>query len=110
MRFLPELPQDKPWLILSHNPDTVDMVPELPSHPLMLSGHTHGGQIPGIHCITRAVNGGFVSGIYTVGGMQLYVSRGAGLWPGLPLRLGLPSEITEIVLRSGSDKKPGAAR
>ena len=22
MRFLPELPQDKPWLILSHNPDT----------------------------------------------------------------------------------------
>ena len=45
MRFLPELPQDKPWLILSHNPDTVDMVPELPSHPLMLSGHTHGGQI-----------------------------------------------------------------
>ena len=77
---------------------------------LQLSGHTHGGQIPGIHCITRAVNGGFVSGIYTVGGMQLYVSRGAGLWPGLPLRLGLPSEITEIVLRSGSDKKPGSAR
>jgi hypothetical protein len=27
MRFMPELPQDKPWLILSHNPDTVDMVP-----------------------------------------------------------------------------------
>lgn len=45
MRFLPDLPQDKPWLILSHNPDTVDMVPELPMRPLMLSGHTHGGQI-----------------------------------------------------------------
>ena len=45
MRFMPELPQDKPWLILSHNPDTVDMVPELPSRPLMLSGHTHGGQV-----------------------------------------------------------------
>ncbi len=45
MRYMPELPQDKPWLILSHNPDTVDMVPELPTRPLMVSGHTHGGQI-----------------------------------------------------------------
>ena len=45
MRFMPHLPQDKPWVILSHNPDTVDMIPALPSRPLMLSGHTHGGQV-----------------------------------------------------------------
>ena len=45
MRSMPDLPQDKPWLILSHNPDTVDMVPKLPNRPLMLSGHTHGGQV-----------------------------------------------------------------
>ena len=45
MRYMPDLPQDKPWLILSHNPDTVDMVPQLPTRPLMLSGHTHGGQV-----------------------------------------------------------------
>ena len=45
MRYMPDLPQDKPWIILSHNPDTVDMVPKLPTRPLMLSGHTHGGQV-----------------------------------------------------------------
>ena len=45
MRAMPDLPQDKPWVILSHNPDTVDMVPKLPTRPLMLSGHTHGGQV-----------------------------------------------------------------
>ncbi len=45
MRFMPHLPQDEPWVILSHNPDTIDMIPALPSRPLMLSGHTHGGQV-----------------------------------------------------------------
>ena len=44
MRYMPDLPQDKPWVLLSHNPDTVDMVPKLPTRTLMLSGHTHGGQ------------------------------------------------------------------
>jgi predicted MPP superfamily phosphohydrolase len=38
--------------------------------------------------------------MYQVDGMQLYVSNGAGLWPGLPIRLGRPSEITQIVLRA----------
>ena len=25
MRYMPDLPQDKPWVLLSHNPDTVDI-------------------------------------------------------------------------------------
>jgi predicted MPP superfamily phosphohydrolase len=38
--------------------------------------------------------------------MQLYVSNGAGLWSGFPIRLGCPSEITLIVLRAaGGGKK-----
>ena len=32
--------------------------------------------------------------------MTLYVSNGAGLWNGFMFRLGVPSEITEIMLRS----------
>ena len=76
---------------------------------LQLSGHTHGGQVLGLHLVTRYVNGGFVSGLYQIDRMQLYVSRGAGLWPGFPIRLGVPSEITEIVLRSSPDKKMHAA-
>ena len=76
---------------------------------LQLSGHTHGGQVLGLHLVTRYANGGFVSGLYQIDRMQLYVSRGAGLWPGFPIRLGVPSEITEIVLRSSPDKKLHAA-
>lgn len=69
---------------------------------LQLSGHTHGGQILGPHLLTQWVNEGFVSGLYRVGAMRLYVSNGTGLWNGLAIRLGRPSEITRIVLRSGS--------
>ena len=36
---------------------------------------------------------------YSVGDMQLYVSNGTGLWMGFPIRLGVPSEITEFTLR-----------
>jgi predicted MPP superfamily phosphohydrolase len=32
--------------------------------------------------------------------MRLYVSSGAGLWNGFPVRLGVPSEIVRCVLRS----------
>lgn len=67
---------------------------------LQLSGHTHGGQILGMHWITQWANQGYVSGLYKVGDMQLYVSNGTGLWNGLPVRLGRPSEITQIVLRA----------
>ncbi|MFV0284617.1 MAG: metallophosphoesterase [Castellaniella sp.] len=69
---------------------------------LQLSGHTHGGQILGPHLLTKWANEGFVSGLYRVGAMTLYVSNGTGLWNGLAIRLGRPSEITRIVLRSGN--------
>lgn len=66
---------------------------------LQLSGHTHGGQILGLHLLTQWANEGYVSGLYQVGRMQMYVSNGTGLWNGLAIRLGRPSEITQIVLR-----------
>ncbi|MDQ2136573.1 metallophosphoesterase [Alcaligenaceae bacterium B3P038] len=69
---------------------------------LQLSGHTHGGQILGVHVVAQLANDGFVSGQYKVNDMVLYVSNGSGLWPGFPIRLGRPSEITEIVLRSAA--------
>ncbi|HEX7387692.1 MAG TPA: metallophosphoesterase [Castellaniella sp.] len=68
---------------------------------LQLSGHTHGGQIRGPDLLVKRANNGFLSGIYHVGPMVLYVSNGTGLWNGLAIRLGRPSEITQIVLHSG---------
>ena len=68
---------------------------------LQLSGHTHGGQCFGMDSFVARANKGFVRGWYTVDGMKLYVSPGAGLWSGFPVRLGVPAEIAAITLRRG---------
>ena len=65
---------------------------------LQLSGHTHGGMILGFDRIVARFNGGFVAGLYEIGGMKLYVSNGTGIWNGFPIRLGRPAEITLITL------------
>ena len=49
--------------------------------------------------LVACFNEGFVSGLYTVGNMKLYVSNGAGIWNGFPIRIGVPSEIVLIRLR-----------
>jgi uncharacterized protein len=67
---------------------------------LQLSGHTHGGMVIGLDRLAARANAGFVSGRYDVDGMMLYVNNGTALWPGFALRLGRPSELTRITLRS----------
>jgi predicted MPP superfamily phosphohydrolase len=37
--------QDKPMLLLTHNPDSYYGVPSLKQPFVMLAGHTHGGQV-----------------------------------------------------------------
>ena len=69
---------------------------------LQISGHTHGGHVRGMdQWLVAPANDGFVRGAYKVGPMQLFVSSGAGLWAGFPIRLGVPSAIELLVLRSG---------
>ncbi|MFC0253037.1 metallophosphoesterase [Massilia consociata] len=65
---------------------------------LMLSGHTHGGQI---WPFSYAVQKRFAkyAGAYDVDGMTLYVTRGAGSW-GPRMRLWQPGEIIKLTLRS----------
>ncbi|MDL2267653.1 metallophosphoesterase [Desulfovibrio sp. OttesenSCG-928-G15] len=67
---------------------------------LQLSGHTHGGHMPGMTEVVCLFNQGFLRGWYSVNGMPLYVSTGAGLWNGFPVRLGVPSEIALMTLRA----------
>lgn len=101
MRFMPELPQDKPWLILSHNPDTVDMVPELPTRPLMLSGHTHGGQVelPAItnYIMKKVSILGHKKGLYRHDHADVFVTVGTGM-VGVPFRFRVPPTIDIIEL------------
>ncbi|WP_176014224.1 metallophosphoesterase [Victivallis sp. Marseille-Q1083] len=67
---------------------------------LQLSGHTHGGLIVLFDRLVALFNDGLVSGWYEVDGMPLYVSPGTALWNGFPIRLGVPAEITRLVLRA----------
>ncbi len=73
---------------------------------LQLSGHTHGGQCIGMDRIVARRNRGLVRGWYNIKGMPLYITNGAGLWSGFPVRLGIPAEIALITLRRGKGKTP----
>ena len=97
------VPKDAPIILMSHRPDGA---PENSAHgaALQLSGHTHGGMVVGLDRLIARFNRGFVRGWYQVGPMKLYVSPGTLLWNGFALRLGVPSEITLFVLRSGGRK------
>jgi len=59
---------------------------------LMLSGHTHGGQIVPFNFLVNRVFER-TSGLYFYGSSSLYVSEGTGTW-GPMIRLGTRSEIT----------------
>ena len=64
---------------------------------LQLSGHTHGGLMPGLSCLVSMLNEGFVEGWYNLGDKaKLYVTSGASLWNGFPFRLFTTPEIAII--------------
>ena len=88
------LPAGLPRILLSHQPPTVDLWAGRVA--LQLSGHTHGGQInPGGRTLNVLFE--YVAGAYEVGGTTLYVNRGFGT-VGPPARIGVPPEVTRIVL------------
>lgn len=98
---LQSVPSGHTVILLDHRPADV-LAHAQRGVDVQLSGHTHGGMIRGFAAAVRWANGGYVSGLYQVAGMQLYVSNGTGIWNGFPMRLGVPPEITEFVLRARS--------
>lgn len=93
------VPVNVPIVLLKHRPESADDSAAA-GVAVQLSGHTHGGMIWGLNQIARYANGGFISGMYRVGAMALYVSNGTALWNGFPIRLGVPPEITELTLHT----------
>jgi predicted MPP superfamily phosphohydrolase len=109
--------RDMPNILLSHNPDTFPRAAAL-GIELSLAGHTHGGQIRfalgGRQWSPASLVTPFVAGLYRLpfgsegrgDGVTshprtsacLYVNRGLGTF-GLPVRLGVPPEITVLTLR-----------
>jgi uncharacterized protein len=112
--------RDIPNILLSHNPNTFVRAAAL-GIELSLAGHTHGGQIRFAlgrrHWSPARFITPFVAGLYRLPLGQeahpagttgtpgctksafLYVNRGLGTF-GLPVRLGVPPEITVLTLRA----------
>jgi len=63
---------------------------------LVLSGHTHGGQLWPINYIIKLFYS-HPTGLFHIGESTLYVSRGAGTW-GPPMRFKAPAEIVLVRL------------
>lgn len=97
---LAKLPADVPAVLLAHEPDLADNFALDGRVSLQLSGHSHGGQVrlPGIGApILPYLGRKYDQGLYRVGEMWLYTTRGIGLGP-VPTRFNCPPEITEITL------------
>jgi predicted MPP superfamily phosphohydrolase len=93
------VPPDAPAICLWHEPDRVEESAPFGAF-LQLSGHSHGGQvrIPGMGPIATPILGRrFVEGRFQVGDMELYVSRGIGMYRP-PVRFNCPPELTVIRL------------
>ncbi len=82
-------------ILLSHQPVIINSL-DKNLYNLVLSGHTHGGQIFPMHLLTRKTNQ-YLGGRYKANGIDLIVSRGAGAW-GPQMRLFAPSDIIVIDL------------
>lgn len=104
-RALDGAPQGAVRVLLDHRPGQAPYNAKA-GIDLQLSGHTHGGHILGMDEIVARFNNGFVRGWYNVKGMPLYVSSGAGLWNGFPVRLGVPPEIARVTLRRAPVTRP----
>ena len=97
-RALRGAPAGAPVILLDHQPRRAPLAARS-GVALQLSGHTHGGMVVGLEALIARANNGFVSGLYQVGPLQLYVNNGTALWPGFAIRLGKPAELTRITLR-----------
>lgn len=83
-------------ILLAHHPHAFDAAE---NYPLMLAGHTHGGQL----MINDQIGFGplffrYWSGLYRREGRTLVVSNGTGNW--FPVRVGAPAEILHLTLRN----------
>jgi hypothetical protein len=99
------VPDGMARVVLAHVPDTAEE-PGLisagsPRIDLMLSGHTHGGQvkIPGLGTpiVPSKYGQKYAGGLVQGPRFRVLVSRGVGMSI-LPVRLGVPPEINEVVL------------
>jgi predicted MPP superfamily phosphohydrolase len=97
---LAHLPENEARVVLALNPLSIERLGRLRCD-LMLSGHTHGGQVkvPGLGRIALGPGGRrFAAGLYRVHQSWLYVNTGIGV--GLPVRYNVRPEVAVFTLVS----------
>lgn len=95
-----DVPAGEPAIVLAHNPDTKDALADRP-WDLMLSGHTHGGQVVLPFVGARFVpvrDKRFIAGLKPWKGRQVYITRGVGNIDGV--RVNCRPEVTVLDLVS----------
>lgn len=91
--------ENSPTVLLAHQPKFIEEIENTKGIDLMLSGHTHGGQIFPFNFLVK-IQQPYVKGLHTFNDYtQVYVNKGTGFW-GPPMRLGASSEITVLKLSS----------
>jgi uncharacterized protein len=97
---LGKAPSDSFKLLMCHRPEAFNYSASKGIN-LVLSGHTHGGQIGfgGRSLFEPIFPDKYFWGIYRRGNTTLYTSSGMGHW--LPFRLGVPAEAPILVLEKG---------
>lgn len=95
--FLSQIDRAKPSVLLYHEPSpkTVEDAKKA-GVSLMLSGHTHKGQVFPVMLFTWLIYKDYYFGLNKDGDFSLYTSSGAGTW-GPPLRTGSSGEIVKII-------------
>ncbi len=98
---------DHPSIVLAHSPEIFDEASEF-GFDLLLSGHTHGGQIfltkylRKIFPLEASLE--FIEGFFQKGKLLMYVSRGIGT-SYVPFRLGVKPEITFFKFSNNTSKE-----
>ncbi len=87
------LDAQKPTILLSHTPLLAE-VAAAHGADLMLSGHTHNGQLWPFHYLVKTQYPR-VYGLYDVENMKFYITSGVFYW-GIPLRFLAPAELVLI--------------
>lgn len=89
--------ENLPKILLAHQPKQLRFIEEKYSVDLMLSGHTHGGQIFPFNILVK-LDQPYVGGFHIYKNkIPIFVSKGTGCW-GPPIRFLAASEITKIEL------------
>lgn len=92
-KALSQRDENLPSILLAHQPKFISEVLPSSKIDLMLSGHTHGGQIFPFGFLVR-LEQPYLAGLYEHDdGLKIYVNRGTGFW-GPPMRVLSSAEIT----------------